>query len=166
MKNFKLPKIGLRNLKTALAVSLCMFIFEFFHRQDSFYACIAAVVCMKDTVSNSFTMGKNRLIGTFLGGLIGLFVIFASIQIPFLYNITPITTGLGIIFSIYICTLLNKPGSVIICCIVFISIMVNHPSGPGSYIYAVTRCMDTTVGIVVAVVINKFIHPPKEKHKK
>ncbi|ACD50991.1 FUSC family protein [Clostridium botulinum] len=164
MKNLKLPKIGLRNLKTALAVSLCMFIFQVFHRQDSFYACIASVVCMKDTVSNSFTMGKNRLIGTCLGGLIGLLVIFLSITFPFLYKITPIVTGIGIIFSIYLCTLLNKSASVIICCIVFISIMVNHHSGPGSYIYAIMRCIDTTIGIIIAVVINKFVHPPKEKN--
>ena len=162
MKNFKLPKIGLRNLKTALAVSLCMITFKAFHRTDSFYACIACVVCMKDTVYNSFHMGKNRLIGTFLGGLLGILFIYLSTLIPLLFNITSLITGLGIIIAIYVCTLLNKPASVTICCIVFISIIVNHP-GKASYSYAICRCIDTAIGIIIAVFINKFIHPPKEK---
>ena len=51
-------RVGLRNIKTALAVTVCMIIFQFLGRENAFYACIAAVICMKDTVSSSFTMGN------------------------------------------------------------------------------------------------------------
>ena len=60
MKGLALPKIGARNLKTALAVTLCIGFFELIHRQYPFYACIAAVICMKDTVENSYKMGKSN----------------------------------------------------------------------------------------------------------
>ena len=60
MKGLALPKIGARNLKTALAVTLCIGFFELIHRQYPFYACIAAVICMKDTVENSYKILRNN----------------------------------------------------------------------------------------------------------
>ncbi len=157
-----LPKIGLRNIKTALAVTTCMVIFNIFGRENAFYACIAAVICMKDTVSSSFAMGKNRLIGTVLGAILGIIVIFIMVRLPFLYDYNSFITGIGIVITIYACNVLNRPGSVTIACIVFIGIMINY-SGPQSYAYAVSRSIDTAIGIIVAILINKYFNPPKEK---
>lgn len=164
IKNFQLPKIGLRNIKTALAVSLCMIVFQIINRENPFFACIAAVFCMKDTVSSSVSMGKNRIIGTIIGGTIGVIIIYVSNLIPFLYKITPVVTGIGIVIGIYICTLIKRPGSVIISCIVFIGIMINYASHIDSYSYAINRSFDTIIGIVIAILINKYFNPPKEKH--
>ncbi len=155
-------RVGLRNIKTALAVTVCMVIFNFIGRENAFYACIAAVICMKDTVSSSFAMGKNRLIGTILGGVFGIVIIFIMIKIPLLYAYNSFVTGLGIVAVIYTCNLFNKPGSVTIACIVLIGIMINY-SGPQSYAYAVGRSIDTAIGIIVAILINKYFNPPKEK---
>lgn len=139
-----------------------MIIFQFFNRENAFFACIAAVFCMRDTVSSSVEMGKARLLGTIIGGIVGIIVIYISDLIPFLYEITPIVTGLGIIVCIYICTLLNRPGSVVISCIVFIGIMINYSSQASSYYYAIGRSFDTAVGIIIAILINKYFNPPKE----
>lgn len=157
-------RVGLRNIKTALAVTVCMIIFHLIGRENAFYACIAAVICMKDTVSSSFTMGKNRLIGTILGGILGIVIIFIMIKLPFLYDYNAFVTGVGIVGVIYACNLFNKPGSVTIACIVLIGIMINY-SGPQSYAYAVGRSIDTAIGIIVAILINKYFNPPEEKNK-
>lgn len=98
----ELPRIGLRNIKTAISVTLCMVIFDIINRDNAFFACIAAVFCMKDTVSSSISMGKNRIIGTIIGGLIGIFLIYLSSIFPFLYNISSIMTGIGVSLSIYL----------------------------------------------------------------
>lgn len=163
IKNFELPKIGLRNIKTALAVCICMLIFQLINRENPFFACIAAVFCMKDTVASSVSMGKNRIIGTIIGGILGIIVIYISDLVPFLYKITPIVTGLGIVIVIYICTLIKRNGSVIISCIVFIGIMINYSSQVDSYLYAINRSFDTFIGIIVAILINKYFNPPEEK---
>ncbi|MGG7079110.1 FUSC family protein [Clostridium sardiniense] len=155
-------RVGLRNIKTALAVTVCMVIFQLIGRENAFYACIAAVICMKDTVSSSFTMGKNRLIGTIIGGVFGILIIFIMIKLPFLYNYNAFVTGFGIVGVIYTCNLFNKPGSVTIACIVLIGIMINY-SGPQSYAYAIGRSIDTAIGIIVAILINKYFNPPEEK---
>ena len=162
----ELPRLGLRNIKTAISVTLCMVIFHIINRDNAFFACIAAVFCMKDTVSSSISMGKNRIIGTLIGGLIGIFLIYLSSIFPFLYNISSIMTGIGVSLSIYICTTLKKPESVIVSCIVIIGIMINYASQINSYVYAINRTIDTALGIVIAIAVNKYINPPEEKHEK
>lgn len=159
MSNLQLPKIGSRNLKTALAVFICLLLFKF-RDTNPLYACIAAIICMKDTVESSFSMGKNRLIGTLLGGCLGVIFIFILDNIPYISNTNPLLISIGIIIAIYICNIFKKAGSVTICCIVFISIMINYDA-PTSYLYAVSRSFDTAIGIIVAIFVNKYIHPPK-----
>lgn len=156
-------KIGLRNIKTALAVVICMLIFKFIGGENPFYACIAAVICMKDTVSSSFTMGKNRLIGTVIGAVFGTIFIYILINLTILDTYIPFVTGVGIVLVIYTCNIFSKPGAVTIACIVFLVIMVNY-SGPQSYAYALNRSIDTAVGIIVAILVNKYVNPPKEKN--
>ena len=151
----------MRNIKTALAVTLCMIVFNLIHRDNPFFACIASVFCMKDTVANSISMGKNRILGTILGGIIGIILIFLSTHFQFLYNISSIMTGLGVSLSIYICTLLKKPESVIVSCIVISGIMINYASQLNSYVYAINRSFDTIIGIIVAILVNKYFNPVK-----
>lgn len=159
MKKFNIPSIGLRNLKTALSVFLCILIFKFFNNNYPFYACISAVICMKDTVDNSLNMGKDRLIGTFLGGMLGFIFIYVLSFFPYLNHPNALITALGVIICIYICTFINKPGSVSICCIVFIGIMISY-TGLESYYYAISRTFDTAVGVIIAILVNKYVNPP------
>lgn len=161
MKN-KLPKLGLRNIKTAISVVICIVIFQVFKREDPFFACISAVICMQDTIDNSLSMGKDRLIGTLLGGALGTLFIQVLSFFPNISHPNAIIIGVGVVISIYICTVLHKPGSVSICCIVFIGIMI-HYTGSESYEYSIMRTIDTTVGIAVAILVNKYINPPKKK---
>lgn len=164
MKGLALPKIGARNLKTALAVTLCIGFFELIHRQYPFYACIAAVICMKDTVENSYNMGKTRMIGTITGGLVGLSFTFIALTFN-ITNFPGLITGVGIVLTIYLLNLFNKKGSVSIACIVLIAIMTNlHGKAP--YAYAFDRIIDTLIGIVVALLINKYIYKYENKVKK
>lgn len=162
--NTQLPKLGLRNIKTAIAVTLCMIIFNLIRRENPFFACIAAVFCMKDTVSNSIHMGKNRIIGTMLGGLIGIILIYLSTKFTFLYSISSIVTGIGISISIYLCTIFKKPESVIVSCIVISGIMINYASQMNSYTYAINRTIDTIIGIVIAILVNKYFNPIKSNN--
>ena len=161
MKKLELPKIGLRNIKTALAVFICMILFQLFGGSNPLYACIAAVICMKDTVESSFIMGKNRLAGTLLGGLLGVIGIYIIDLIPILQAASPLIAAIGVVLAIYCCNIIDKPGAVTICCIVFIGIIINY-DGPSSYSYAIGRSIDTSIGIIVAILINKYINPPEE----
>ena len=166
MNNFTLPKIGARNLKTALSVFLCVLLFELFHRPFPFYACIAAVICTRDTLENSLNMGKSRMIGTTIGGILGLFFIFVDrhFYINFL-NTQAVITGIGIISVIYLCNILNRQSSAQIACIVYLAIMVNL-KGIEPYSYAINRIFDTFIGVFIALIINIYIKPVKSEKTK
>ncbi|WP_238883642.1 aromatic acid exporter family protein [Clostridium sp. YIM B02551] len=157
MKIRPLPKIGLRNVKTALSVLTCILFFEIIRWGESpFYACIASVICMGDSVENSMKAGKNRLIGTLVGGLYGIFFIFIY---PFVPIPLPLLVSLGIVIVIYTGVLIKKPASVSISCVVFLAITTNL-KGITSYGYAVNRIVETAVGIIIAIFVNKYVNFP------
>ena len=164
MFKFNLQTIGARNLKTSLSVFICIIVFELLGRSSAFFACIAAMMCMQDTVENSYKMGKSRMIGTITGGLVGLALTFIALN----FNITRfsgIITGIGIVITIYLLNVFNRKGSVSIACIVLIAIMTNlHGKAP--YAYAVDRIIDTFIGIIIALLINNYIYKYENKVKK
>lgn len=148
-----MKRIGMRNFKTALAVFICMIIIEIFNMDSPFYASIAAVICMQSSVFDSFTAGKNRMKGTFIGAVIGFLLALISPG-----NI--ILSALGVMLIIYICNIFESQKSINIACVVFIAIMVNlNDQNPLSY--SSFRLIETFIGIIVAVLVNYFVYPPK-----
>ena len=141
-----MKKIGMRNIKTAISVFLCVIILRAFHNTSPFYACIAAVITMQSAVQDSFTTGKNRMVGTIIGAIWGL--IFALISPSNIF-----LTGIGIIFVIYSLNILNRKKSISIACIVFIAIMTNLKDAT-PLIYSLSRVLETFLGIFVSVLVN------------
>lgn len=148
--------IGLRTIKTGIAVSIAMIISVFFETGNPFYVIIAAIIAMQPTVSDSWRIGLNRMLGTFLGAIIG--VVFAY-AIP----VNPITTGIGIVVLITILNRFNWRESISIGSVVFIGIFLNE--GSNHFQYASGRLLDTSIGIGVAVIVNYLIYPPTYDNK-
>lgn len=158
------PTIGLRTIKTAIAVFCCLLFFP----NEPFFACLTSVFCVQNTVTDSVIIAMNRGLGTILGAFIGL--LFLIICYFFKYNINNpaiskiliyITISLGIIAVIYICNLIKKTGAVNISCIVFLAVTTSHSSGDTIY-YVTNRIIETLFGILIGLLINKFILPPKK----
>ena len=68
---YRLPAVGMRNLKTALAAALCALAYYFLDRSPAF-ACIGAIFGMGADMEDSRRNGGNRLFGTMIGGLLGM----------------------------------------------------------------------------------------------
>lgn len=67
-----IPKIGMRLIKTAIAVFLC-FLVDFFRDGGTpFYSAIAAILCMQPELDSSLKVGKERIIATVIGGIVGI----------------------------------------------------------------------------------------------
>ena len=73
-------KIGMRNVKTALAAALCALVYYFLDRNPTF-ACIGAIFGMGSSFMQSRLHGGNRFFGTMVGGFIGmgLFAIYMEL---------------------------------------------------------------------------------------
>ena len=163
----KVPLPGWRTIKTAIAVTLCFLVFlpwwgysavETSNKLEQigpFYACIAAIICMQGSVSASVKQGLSRLLGTLVGGLLGLIAVSLTMNSDS-WALLTIVFGVSVMLSIYLCVLLRQPKACSIAAVVCCAIMLSH-SGEGRYFYTVARMGETAVGIVVAVAVNHIL---------
>ncbi len=157
---------GMRTIKTALAIIVCLFLyyagaqFGIADQSDAFLACVAAIISMRDTVEKSTESGINRLAGTFLGAFLGLAYSLAELDsINTFLNIFVI--AVGIVVLIMLCTFFQFHDSVVISCVVFLVIVLQQADADPLE-HCIRRFVDTGMGIFISVLINHFIHNPKK----
>ncbi|QNO14583.1 FUSC family protein [Alkalicella caledoniensis] len=145
-------KIGMRTVKTALAVTIAITIAYILNLDSPFFVAIAAIITLQGNIVDSVRMGRDRILGTIIGALAGLAFSYLALG-------NPIIIGLGIIGLIYVSNLINFKKTISISSVVFVSIMLDF--GGGNLIYSsLNRVIDTFVGITVAVLVNLAISPP------
>lgn len=153
MKNTKkLPKIGMRSIKTAISATLCAVLYILFGRNPTF-ACIGAVFGMESDYSDKpWRTGLNRLIGTIIGGFLGMGLYYIDLHISSKF-VEILLLMIGIVLLIYISQLFRCAGAIQGGAVVFYIIMLNTPSD--QYIsYAINRMLDTGIGVGMSVLIN------------
>lgn len=167
IKNFKLPPIGLRIIKSAIAVFLCYIINLLrFGGGIVFYSQLSALWCMQDYVRETKNNAKQRTIGTMIGAVYGL-IVLVIFQKSHFENIVAtllnaFTVSVAIILIIYTTVLINKRNASYFSCVVFLSIVVNHANDINPYVFVLNRVLDTMIGIAIGLGVNTF----KLKHKK
>lgn len=149
----KLSKIGMRTIKTVIAVILTLIIADFLNLNSPILAGIAAIMTIETTVSETFISGKNRMYGTVLGAVVGLIITFIA---PKNY----IVVGIGLIVIISICNTFEWEKAVRMSMIVFLVIILDYEEGY-RLTYALNRTFDTFLGVIVGTSINYFLRPPK-----
>lgn len=145
--------VGMRILKTGLATTLTATVGLTFLIGNPFYALMGAVLGMQNTVSNSFKVGLGRIIGTAIGAFIGFLFVY--------FNLTnPIGIGFAISLVIIICSTLKIQQSILITVTLCLLIMFNPNREGGLFNYAFFRTLDTTLGVIIGFLINRFVAPP------
>lgn len=154
--------IGMRNIKTAGAATLCALIYLLIDRNPTF-ACIGAIFGTGKDIPHSWLNGGNRLFGTMIGGFLGMglfriYIVFYpeggfhALMLPLLF--------VGVVLLILASQLFNwpgaiHPGGVMLCILLF-----NQPVD--SYVsYSLSRIFDTGVGVVIALMVNLLL--PRER---
>lgn len=159
----KIFGIGLRNIKTAISATLCAIIYQCINRNPTF-ACIGAVFGMDNSVPSSLKTGGNRLIGTMIGGIIGMLFYSLSLMMSYKFITHIVLIFVGIIFLIYMSQLLNCANAIQAGSVVFFIVMLNTPEDQ-YFMYAINRIIDTAFGVTMSIVIN-WLHIKKLDDKK
>lgn len=146
-------KLGMRTIKTGIAVSLSIIICVALNSRSPVFAAMSAIMAMQTSVSESFTVGANRMLSTFVGAIVGLLFSLLLPQNPFF-------VGIGVIIVIYICNLKNWHKAVQLAAMVFIAIALNEES---KLTYTFYRIVDTFIGIIVGMFVNYFIFTPNSE---
>lgn len=159
--------IGLRNVKTAFAATLCAFLYLLVGRDPTF-ACIGCVFGMGSDMGNSRLNGGNRFFGTIFGGVLGMllfrvYIIFYPEGVYPDFGFRPLMLLLlfvGVIALILVSQLFHwvgaiQPGGVMLCIVLFRTPVETYIS------YSVNRIIDTGVGVLIALAINALL--PRER---
>lgn len=151
-------KVGGRTLKTVVAVFLCLLTGIVRKSDTAFYAAIAAVLCVQRTSEDSFREAFNREVATVIGGICGMLVLVFERNI---YCVTYevlrcLLLSVLLIPIINLSVLIKQEKGTFLMCVVFLCITVTHGNDGNPLAFGMARIIDTTVGIVIALDINRF----------
>ena len=141
-------KIGMKSIKIALAVIVSLLIGNLFKFESTYLTALNSVIGIQGTTYGSVTNARDRMLGTFIGIMIGL---ITAMYLPSSF----IVTAMGLFIVIYVCNLLNLKSSVVQASIIYLSIML-FPS-PSSNSLSVV--ISTSIGALVAIFINLMLSP-------
>lgn len=146
-------RIGMRTLKTSLAVVIGLYISYLLDLDSAIFVSIAAVSTMKPSMSESLEDFKKRLFTCVFGVMVGYF--FSKISV--VEYLEPLIAGLGILLTIYILVVVKMKDMTQLSCIVFVA---SFCSNSDKFYYATNRIIGTVIGIIVGVLVNYFISSP------
>jgi uncharacterized membrane protein YgaE (UPF0421/DUF939 family) len=145
-------KLGLRIIKTGIAVTICVAFSNLLRLDQPYLALIATVLSMGKSVDMSVRSGKNKMIGVLIGSALGCgFAMLSSGNAGL--------CGIGIIAALYLCQLLRLDGAAPLTCFAFAAVMFSA-TGPKPWQPALMCAENALLGIAVAVVVNLLVIPP------
>lgn len=172
----KIPTIGMRTVKTAVAVTISYLIFAsvgLIYRDDlggilgklgPLYTCITCVVCMQSSLGQSVRHGISRFLGVAIGSALGVVALAFDQTVLSHPLITALTLGVTLTIAIWLCMLIDRPAACSMACVLPCIILINEMVGIERYYYAAARIIETVLGVAVAVGINALLpdHRPPE----
>lgn len=144
--------IGLRTIKTAVAVILAMIAVDFVGASSSrmVFAMLGSMAAMEPTVMDSLEACIVQTASLILGGIVG--VLLVALGLPAL-----VSTGIGIIFIILFyngCRLRFSPS---LACLIVVTLCTSDGLHPVAY--ASGRIWDTAIGLAVGLAVNALVFP-------
>lgn len=155
--------LGMRILKTGFAVFLCC-LGGHLIGTSPFFAAIAAVITMKTTYEDSVAIGRSRVLGTMIGGIagMGLLYVFAF------FGLTPANLGYDVVSVLILMGLIKilaevyQTGTIIITAVVFLSLLYLEFGEMTILAYSSLRVFETLAGVLIALAVNR-VFPYREE---
>lgn len=155
-----IPGIGMRIIKSAIAVSLCVLVNLV--RGESgivFYSQLAALWCIQMYRNNTISNALQRTTGTVVGAVYGLLYILIYPKLNYYHSgvlVEAICLFVSIVMVLYTTVLIHRNQSSYFSCVVFLSIVINHIGDVSPYSFVWNRFLDTMIGIVIGICVNNF----------
>ena len=157
-------RLGMRTVKTALAVMLCIILFKILNRGSPMIAALAAVFSLRQDLSTSLSFGKSRILGNTLGGFLAIlyFLVQGLFSNDFLVELLflPFLVMIVIVVSDGI----NNNSGIISAIATLLLISLSIPQGE-SFLFALSRVIDTFIGTFIGIALNFFVKPKPLEEK-
>lgn len=161
-------RLGLRTIKTAIAIFIILIFTHLFHRGQSaaMIAGISAIIAVRDSYTATIHAAKARFIGSALGGLLAVIYYFFYLLSHENIAVQIILIPLFVLVNIVIMDGFNlHPGLVgANATLLIIGLTISQTA----YVtYALNRVLDTFFGVAVGTLVNSaFIHDAPNRHLK
>ncbi|WP_341529489.1 aromatic acid exporter family protein [Nostoc sp. UHCC 0302] len=137
-------------LKMAVASVISLVIAQGLRWNYPLYAAIAAIIVMSSTHGSTLSLGIQRMIGTVIGGISG--AIFAVALGSNFWSL-----GISVFLTIFLTSYWKFNEAAKLAGYVSALVILSHSEV--AWLYAWGRCLETFLGIVVALLVNNFIFP-------
>lgn len=163
------PKIGLRIVKSAVAIYICFLFYFFIDKQGIiFYSQLAALWCIQPQKETMAAKAFQRTVGTLAGAAVGLIVLLIDqnyvakgVRGELVYGLI---VAVAVVVVINITLIVHKKDASYFSCVVLLSIVVVHIGDANPYSFVLSRVADTMIGIIIGMSVNSF-HLPRKKIK-
>lgn len=151
-------RLGLRTLKTVLALVLIIIVMKLTGRGDSgtMIAGVSAVVVLRDSFKGTVKAAPARLIGQALGGALAIlyFALYEASGYHFLIKVLLI--ALSVLAIIVLLDGFNFNAGIVGGNATFLMIVLSIPVG-SAISYSIDRVFDSFIGVLIAIIINAFL---------
>jgi uncharacterized membrane protein YgaE (UPF0421/DUF939 family) len=145
-----------RALRSAATVMVCLGVAYWLKLKNPFFVALPVFTTISDTLTESYLLGRSRLLGSMVGAAIGL--LCALIRPGDI-----LLSGLGIAMIIFTCHFVKWENATGFGVIIFLSIMIVI-KGQNTFMYSLERLYQTVIGIIIVLVINGLIFRINEYH--
>lgn len=150
--------IGMRTLKTGLTVLLAALAAQMINPDDQFVLLFTALIALENTVASSFENGMKRIAATIIGAISAILLVYTGLPLP-------IAAGLAVMLLIIAANRLEQTGSIGMSASVTILILLNGYAGQNPYFFTLIRLRDTFIAVMLAVLVNLIIFPPRASRR-
>ncbi|MDA9470115.1 FUSC family protein [Enterococcus sp. 5H] len=158
-------RLGMRTLKTALAVMLCIVLFKVLDRGAPMIAALAAVFSLRQDLTTSVSFGKSRILGNTLGGGLAIVYILTKDLFSNDFLVELFLMPLLVIIVIVLSDGMNNNSGIISAIATLLLIALSVPQGE-SFSFALSRVIDTFIGTFIGIGLNFFFRPkPQEEER-
>lgn len=157
-------KVGLRTLKTAISVAICLTISRIVLRDSPVIMCLAAVYSLRKDPATSFTFSIHRFFGTTIGVFVAMAGILAQQQFSRHIIVDALVAFFGVIIVIVLCNASKHPEGIITSISTLLFICFNTPTTE-TLTYALLRLIDVVIGAGIAITID-FLLPSHHLQQK
>ena len=161
-------RLGLRTIKTVIAIFIILLFTHLFHRGQSaaMIAGISAIIAVRDSYTATLKAAKARFIGSALGGTLAVIYFFLYTMANYNFSVRIILIPLFVLLNIVIMDGFELHPGLVGANATLLIIALTIPET--DYIgYALNRVLDTFFGVAVATIMNSvFIHDAPIKRRK
>lgn len=151
-------RLGLRTVKTGLAVMIIIILFLLLHRGNPMIACLAAVFAMRQDFGTTVNFGTRRVLANAIGGVFAMIYVFFVVQTHGAHWVEIIVAPGLLMMVIILNDGINNNKGIIGACAAYLMISMTVPAD-GEYLYAFSRVIDTFIGTIVAIIMNYGVEP-------